>query len=402
MEPERYVILRSPGGGGPGVGGAAVRGGTRSGGSAGGPIEVETAELTTRSEVEDLVRDDEVVGFAEVMPMKLMEPEARNVACDPDVGSTWGVQAVKADTSPLDGSGVTVAILDTGIDISHPAFAGMTNIVQQDFTGEGDGDPNGHGTHCAGTVFGQDVDGVRIGVARGVERALIGKVLGGSGGGTTEQILEGLNWAIDNGAHIISMSLGMDFPGLVEQLVQRRGFSIDLATSTALVQYANNINVFRTLAEYADSRADQRRSATMIVAASGNESERDRNPNHALAAAPPSAAKGIISVGALGRSDAGWKIADFSNTGPRCAGPGVEVRSAEANQTGLTAMNGTSMATPHVAGVAALWAQKQLELLGTIDSFSLKAQVTAHCDLAGLAPGFEPEDIGQGMVQAPQ
>ncbi len=402
MEPERYVILRSPGGGAGGVGGATVRGGTRSGGEGDGAIEIETAELTTRSEVEDLVRDDEVVGFAEVMPMTLMEPEARGVACDPDVESTWGVMAVRADTSPQDGSGVTVAILDTGIDIDHPAFAGMTNIVQQDFTGEGDGDENGHGTHCAGTVFGQDVDGLRIGVARGIEKALIGKVLGANGGGTTEGIIEGLNWAIDNGAHVISMSLGMDFPGLVEQLVQRRGFSIDLATSTALVHFANNLNVFRTLADYADSRADLRRSATVIVAASGNESERDRNPKHALAAAPPSAAKGIISVGALGRSGDGWKIADFSNTGPRCTGPGVEVRSAEAGQQGLTAMNGTSMATPHVAGVAALWAQRQLELLNSIDSLALKGQVTANCDLTGLAPGFDPEDIGQGMVQAPQ
>jgi subtilisin family serine protease len=81
---------------------------------------------------------------------------------------------VGADTSPFSGDGIVVAVLDTGIDASHPAFEGV-DIVQKDFTGEGVGDQHGHGTHCAGTIFGRTSEGTRIGVAPGVKKALIGK-----------------------------------------------------------------------------------------------------------------------------------------------------------------------------------------------------------------------------------
>jgi subtilisin family serine protease len=73
----------------------------------------------------------------------------------------WGVRAIRADMSPYSGEGVIVAVLDTGIDAAHPAFAGM-ELVQRDFTGAGNGDVHGHGTHCAGTIFGRDVDGLRV------------------------------------------------------------------------------------------------------------------------------------------------------------------------------------------------------------------------------------------------
>ncbi len=125
-----------------------------------------------------------------------------------------------------------MAELDTGIDATHPAFAGV-ELVQQDFTGEGDGDGNGHGTHCAGTVFGRDVDGQRIGVARGVSKALIGKVLGADGGGDSDMIFRAIQWAVGSGANVISMSLGFDFPGLVADRV-KAGWPPDLATSRAL------------------------------------------------------------------------------------------------------------------------------------------------------------------------
>ena len=83
-----------------------------------------------------------------------------------------GLIAVKAHTSPFTGQGVTVAVLDTGLDDSHPAFTGKT-IIKRDFTGEGANatdvsDKDGHGTHCAGTVCGTTVDGIRVGVAPGV------------------------------------------------------------------------------------------------------------------------------------------------------------------------------------------------------------------------------------------
>ena len=136
-------------------------------------------------------------------------------------------------------------MLDTGIDASHPAFAGV-ELVQKDFTGEGDGDGHGHGTHCAGTIFGRDVENMRIGVARGVERAVIGKVLGSNGGGSSDEIIRAMLWALDEGANVLSMSLGMDFPGYVDQLV-REGMPANLATSRALEAYRANVQLFDTL-----------------------------------------------------------------------------------------------------------------------------------------------------------
>nr|WP_229419583.1 S8 family serine peptidase [Pseudoduganella dura] len=103
------------------------------------------------------------------------------------VETGWGITAVGADRSRFSGAGVTVAVLDTGIDAAHPAFSGV-QLVQQDFSGDGDGDAFGHGTHCAGTILGRDVGGTRIGVARGVTRALIGKVLGNDGSGSTDMV----------------------------------------------------------------------------------------------------------------------------------------------------------------------------------------------------------------------
>ncbi|UUZ52799.1 S8 family serine peptidase [Massilia sp. H-1] len=90
--------------------------------------------------------------------------------------------------------------------------------MQKDFTGDGNGDGHGHGTHCAGTIFGRAVNGIRIGVAPGVTRALIGKVLDSDGGGSSDNIVEAMLWAVEQGAHVISMSIGMDFGGYVKQL----------------------------------------------------------------------------------------------------------------------------------------------------------------------------------------
>ena len=114
-----------------------------------------------------------------------------------------------------------MAVLDTGIDAAHAAFAGVS-IVERDFTGEGNGDQHGHGTHCAGTIFGRDVQNTRIGVAPGVTKAFIGKVLG-TNGGASDEIVNAIQWAVDQGAHVISMSLGMDFPGFVDFLVNTEG-----------------------------------------------------------------------------------------------------------------------------------------------------------------------------------
>jgi subtilisin family serine protease len=163
-----------------------------------------------------------------------------------------GIQAVGADASPFSGDGVKVAVLDTGIDTSHPAFSGV-ELVRRNFTGESDDDTHGHGTHCAGTIFGREVRGKRIGVAPGVRSALIGKVLGRDGGGS-DVILEAIEWALQNGAQVMSMSLRIDFPGLVADL-EREGVPTELATSMALEGYRANVLLFERLGSLVQARA---------------------------------------------------------------------------------------------------------------------------------------------------
>ena len=362
------------------------------------PSPVETHDLSP-AKAAALERDETVEAVALAMPMKLIEPiDAAPAANDPLTnGSTWGIKAVGADTSPFDGDGVIVAVLDTGIDPNHPAFAGV-ELVRRNFTDGPDDDVQGHGTHCAGTIFGRDVNGTRIGVARGVKKALIGKVLG-PGGGSSDVLADAIQWALENGAHVISMSLGIDFPGAVKRL-ENNGFPTQLATSVALEGYRQNILLFDSLAELAVRRSPFK--PCMIVAAAGNESQRDVNPQFEIAVSPPAVAQGMVSVAALGDGNGGFSIASFSNTGARLSGPGVGVLSAAVGG-GLTAKSGTSMATPHVAGVAALWAEKMLKM--NPPQFrhpQFQDRLVGSCTQDSIAAGFDPGDIGNGMVRAPQ
>lgn len=127
---------------------------------------------------------------------------------------TWGLQAsgILTRGGAYSGAGIRVAVLDTGIDTGHPDFTGRAMVTESFIDGEGVQDGNGHGTHCAGTVAGPDVPaggGRRYGVAPDAA-LIIGKVLGDNGSGTSGGVLEGMNWAIEQGAHVISMSLGSD------------------------------------------------------------------------------------------------------------------------------------------------------------------------------------------------
>jgi subtilisin family serine protease len=357
-------------------------------------IELETLTAAKAAEV---ARKKDVEAVALVVPLKLIAPlkgnGGANVAA---AGVTWGVQAVGADTSPFTGDGVTVAVLDTGIDATHPAFAGV-NLVKKNFTTEQDTDLHGHGTHCAGTILGRAVGGTRIGVAPGVKTAVIGKVIG-EGGGSSDTLLEAIEWALQNGANVISMSLGIDFPGLVEELRQR-GVPVELATSMALEGYRDNILLFGKLASLVQARAAFGQPA-LIVAAAGNESRRDEDANFVIAVSPPAAGEGIVSVAALGQGPQGFTVAPFSNTKARLSGPGVNVSSAKAGG-GLTSMSGTSMATPHVAGVAALWAEK-LQKSNQFASQRFVDRLVGSGTMEKLKSGFDPVDVGVGMVRAPQ
>lgn len=350
-------------------------------------------ESLDAKDLREATRDPDVLSVARSIPIRLVEPASR-VAATAVAGDTWGVRAVGANRTAFDGSGITVAVLDTGIDRTHPAFTGVT-LTEEDFSGSGNGDPNGHGTHCAGTIFGRDLDGQRIGVARGVSTALIGKVLADDGGGSSEMLFNGMEWAARNNAQVLSMSLGFDFPGMAARLVQF-GWPTEPATSAALEAYRMNLRMFDQLLAMIEARAAFN-GGMVVVAASGNES---RRPQYELATAVPAAAQGVISVGALGESPAGLTVASFSNTNPVLAAPGVDVVSA-ATGGGLVAFSGTSMATPHVAGVAALWWQAIHDRGVPVTAAAVNARLRASSTLDSLAPDLDVLDRGDGLVQAP-
>jgi subtilisin family serine protease len=399
---QKYVVLRGLQATRPRAGAPAAGPTAGPAGSAPAPrprIEYQLDELDPR-QARDVERSSGVLAIAPAMPMRLIAPigAASDVTATPSAATaTWGIKAVKADTSPFSGAGIAVAVLDTGVEATHAAFAGVS-IVERDFTGEGNGDQHGHGTHCAGTIFGRDVQNTRIGVAPGVTKAFIGKVLGSSGG-SSDEIVNAIQWAVDQGAHVISMSLGMDFPGYVEFLVQSEGLSIPVATTVALEGYRQNVTLFERLSGLVTAIGPFGQPS-LIVAAAGNESGRDATPPFEIACAPPAVAEGLVSVAALGQVGSTLDVASFSNTNAIVAAPGVGITSAKKGG-GLVSMSGTSMATPHVAGVAVLWAQKILSQ-GPLRDTEWLARLIASGTRDGLKAGIDPNDIGSGLVQAPQ
>ena len=178
--------------------------------------EIDVATLDSEAAQAESSKDG-TIAIAPVMPMYLIKATKTEVPVGVAAPNNiaWGVTAVGADRfQKYDGSGITVAVLDTGIDSSltneGQPFRGV-ELVVENFTDEDPSDTDGHGTHCAGTIFGRETNGMRIGVAPGIKRPLIAKVIG-SKGASTDAIAKAILWAYDNGAQIISMSLGIDFP----------------------------------------------------------------------------------------------------------------------------------------------------------------------------------------------
>ncbi|WP_298325424.1 S8 family serine peptidase [Haloactinopolyspora sp.] len=247
------------------------------------------------------------------------------------------VGAPAAWAEGLDGSGVSVAVLDSGYDPSHPDLQDRV-VASANFSAEKSAvDGNGHGTHVAATVAGSGAasDGTYRGVAPG-SKLLIGKVLDDSGSGFESEIIAGMQWAVDQGADVVNLSLGTDF-------ASDGSDPLSLAVNQ--------------LTESSDA---------LFVVAAGN-----TGPAPSTVTSP-GAADAALTVGAVDKADqAAW----FSSRGPRfgdgaikpeIVAPGVGIVAARAAGTSLgnlldehyTALNGTSMATPHVAGAAAILAQQ--------------------------------------------
>lgn len=244
--------------------------------------------------------------------------------------STWGINATNVTNSQYTGKDVKVAVLDTGFDLNHPDFAGRQVQSESFVPNETVQDVNGHGTHCIGTACGNvDVYNVRYGVAKD-SIIYAGKVLNNQGSGAQAWILNAMTWAINNECKVVSMSLGSQtFPG--------QGF--DLA--------------YERVGQFALSKG------CIVVAAAGNESRRSWNQFSPVGS--PADCPSILAVAAL---DSTFNVADFSNrsinpTGQiDIASAGVMVYSSWPEPVRYRTISGTSMATPHVAGILALLWEK--------------------------------------------
>jgi subtilisin family serine protease len=141
-------------------------------------------------------------------------------------------------------------------------------------------------------------------------------------------------------------------------------------------------------------------AAALMIAATGNGSQREKSLDYRVPALLPAAAEDVISVGALRPDGEGYRVAEFSNTFPRVSAPGVGITSA-ARGGGLANMSGTSMAAPHVAGVAALWWEKFKESKFPPARAEFVGQYIVVKATTDRIAEFNTEDHGVGLVQAP-
>lgn len=281
-----------------------------------------------------------------------------------EANATWGLQITRSDVSRYSGKGIKLAVLDTGLDLNHPDFAGRTIKSQSFLNGVPTAqDGHGHGTHCIGTACGPKTPRTlpRYGVAYDTQ-IYAGKVLSDAGSGPQASILAGIEWAIREGCEIISMSLG-----------------------SAAVPGSGPDPAYERAGQVALSRG------TLIIAAAGNDS---RRPMQIMPVGYPANSPSIMAVAAV---DANLRVASFSNGGLNpfggavdIAAPGVDVYSSVPG--GYARMMGTSMATPHVAGVAALYA----EATG-LKGAALWTRLMQMARRLSL-PSY---DVGMGLVQAP-
>ncbi len=320
------------------------------------------------------------VAAGEPGPISVVEPErivrALAAPVQAQAGSTvvdesqftWGLQAVGAPLCSVSGKGVRLAVLDTGFTVDHPDFAGRTVLTNSFIKGETVDDAHGHGTHCIGSAAGPRKPasgGPGYGVAHEAE-VYAGKVLSNAGFGDDGGILNGIAWAVANGCAVVSMSLGAEVkPG----------------------------TPYSQIFEQAAQRALAKN--TLIVAAAGNES---RRPGKVAPVGHPANCPSILSVGAVDdqRAIAFFSCGTVDTVGQvDVAGPGVNVYSSWNGKTSDARhkrIQGTSMATPHVAGIAALLAEHY-----NARGWELWARLMQSARRLGLPS----TDVGAGLVLAP-
>lgn len=283
---------------------------------------------------------------------------------------TWGLQATSVDQSQFTGKGVRISILDTGFDVNHSDFSSRSaEIVSKSFISEiaTAKDDNGHGTHCLGTLAGPEMpsQGRRYGIAFDAE-LFVGKVMKSDGFGNERDILQGIEWAIQNNCRVISMSIGKPV-----NVGDEPDKDYEVIGSIAL---SHNC---------------------LIIAAAGNSSER---PGQVAPVEIPANSKTIMAVGAINRRlglfpDSNGGV-NLNGGGVDIVAPGVDVYSSKLTppipRYGLA--NGTSMATPHVAGIAAL----MMEANPTATAEQIWTRLTQSAKRLPLPS----TDVGSGLVQA--
>lgn len=269
----------------------------------------------------------------------------------------WGHAAIGVPEAwkVTKGKGAVVAVLDTGADHAHRDLKNQI-LMSKDFTGSrsGDSDVNGHGSHCAGVVA-AEANGVgMVGVAPEA-KLIIGKVLGDRGSGSDAGIAAGIDWAVRNGADVISMSLGSSGPSArIHDAVKRAAAK-----------------------------------GVIVVAAAGNAGPGANTVGY------PGGHPECVCVAA---TDSAGKVASFSSRGPQLtvAAPGVQVKSCYPGDR-FAVMSGTSMATPYVAGCAALYVAdaKARGVKPTPEGFRKAATETA----TDLPPSGKDTASGYGIVK---
>ncbi|MCW1929295.1 S8 family peptidase [Bhargavaea beijingensis] len=273
-----------------------------------------------------------------------------------------GVELIQAPKiwDETKGKGIKVAVLDTGCDVNHPDLKERI-IGGRNFTDDDKSNPeiyedyNGHGTHVAGTIAAQENDAGVVGVAPEAD-LLIVKVLNRNGSGQYEWIIKGIHYAIDQGADIISMSLGgpVDVPELYKAVKAAVGKNI------------------------------------LVVCAAGNEGDGDDSTDEF---AYPGCYNEVISVGAINLDR---DPSEFTNSHNEvdCVAPGEEILSTHLNGKYAT-LSGTSMAAPHVSGALALIKVYATQQFGRkLSEPELYAQLIKRTVPLGNSPKLE----GNGLV----